>query len=526
MAALTIILLLLFAPFTWANSVFPDEGRIIMSLETEPPNLDSSLSSDTTSARILRMTNEGLVRNDRRGRIIPAVAESWDQTPTSITFYLREDAKWSNGDPVSAHDFVYAARRLVDPATGATGSQFLVETFKNAEAIIAGKMPPESMGFRAIDDRTLLVELSRPAPFAIYLLNDTSFFPLQQSFVEAQGDKYAANPDHLMANGPFIIEKWVHGASLEVKKNPQYWNADAVKLEEVDFNYITSDVRARFNLFKSDQLAALELDEQVLKDAVQTDHRIQKAPQNCLMYIDLNQAADRPLNNLNLRKAIRLGLDRDSFVNNIVGMPGVVPLASIYTTAMTLGEGRFIRQYPVPQLGYDPEEARRLVALAKEELGVDEIPPIVLLTREQRALHAEFIQSQLNTTLGLNVRVDIQTFKQYLVKLNDSEYDLTSSGFCVGSFRDPIVLANLFESNSPFNRNGFSSKRYDELIQLTHTTVDPKVRGEAFDEIQQIVFDQVVVIPTHQLSTVFVQHPQLAGIRRYPTMYFADGYLR
>ena len=176
-----------FAPFTWANSVFPDEGRIIMGLETEPPNLDSSLSSDTTSARILRMTNEGLVRNDRRGRIIPAVAESRDQTPTSITFYLREDAKWPNGDPVSAHDFVYAARRLVDPATGATGSQFLVETFKNAEAIIAGKMPPESMGFRAIDDRTLLVELSRPAPFAIYLLNDTSFSRFNKALLKRKG---------------------------------------------------------------------------------------------------------------------------------------------------------------------------------------------------------------------------------------------------------------------------------------------------------------------------------------------------
>lgn len=526
MRAISIVLLLLCTPLTLAQSVFPDAGRVVLSLETEPPNLDSTLSSDTTSYQILTMINEGLVRTGRRGEIIPGVAESWDQAPKEITFHLRADAKWSNGDPVTAHDFVYAARRLVDPATGAAGSAFLIETIANAEAIMKGELPPEAIAVAALDDRTLHVELSRPAPYALYLFAYTSLFPLNQAFVEAQGNRYAADAENLLSNGPFVVEKWQHSANLELRKNEQYWDADAIRLNEIDFSYITSDVRALFNLFKTDEIAALEIDRQVMRDAAQTDHRIQKVPQNCLMYIDLNQSEGRPLSNLKLRRAIRLAVDRDRFVNNILALPGIVPLDSIYTETTRTSRRRFIQEYPVPEIRFDVEEARRLVTEAKQEMGVDEIPPIVLITREQREQQAEFIQSQLNGALGLDVRVDIQTFKQYLAKMDNRDFDMTSSGFCGGSFSDPIVYAGMFTTDSQFNRNGFSSTRYDELIAITHSTADQAIRARAFDEAQQILFEEAVVIPTHQLSVIYLQHPRLHGIQRYPDPYFAGGYIR
>ncbi len=432
---------------------------------------------------------------------------------------------WSDGKPLTAHDFVYAARRLVNPATGAAGSAFLIETIANAEAIMKGDLPPEALAVEALDDRTLHVELSRPAPYALYVFAYTSLFPLSQAFVEAQGDRYAADAGNLLSNGPFVVEKWQHGARLELRKNPAYWDADAIDLNEIDFSYITSDVRALFNLYKTDEIAALELDRQVMRDAAQAEHRIQKVPQNCLMYIDLNQSAGRPLANLSLRRAIRLAIDRDRFINNILGLPGIVPLDSIYTETTRTSRRRFIQDHPVPRIRYDVEEARRLVSEAKREMGVEKIPPLVLITREQREQQAEFIQSQLNGALGLDVRVDVQTFKQYLAKMNNGDFDMTSSGFCGGSYSDPIVYAGIFTTDSQFNRNGFSSTRYDELIAITHSTADQDIRAKAFDEAQQIIHQQAVVIPTHQLSVVYLQHPRLKGIRRYPDPYFAGGFI-
>lgn len=525
MRLLTLIFLAVFSIPTMAQAVDAESGSITVSLGSEPPNLDSSLSQDTVSSLVLGLTNEGLVNVGRRGAIEPGVAERWEVGVNQVTFYLREEAQWSNGDPVTAHDFVYSFQRLVDPVTGASGSAFLVETIRNAEDIMLGNLPPESLGVEAIDDHTFRVELAHPAPYIVNLMANSSFFPLHREFVEAQGDRYAADADNILSNGAFLLEDWVHSASLTLKKNPRYWNADAIRLEEIDFGYITADVRSLFNLYKSDQLAALQLDEQVLKDAASGGHRIRKAPTNCIGYMYVNHSAERPLSNLKLRQAVRLAIDRARFVNNIVSLPGVKPIDSIFTEATQTGSGRFIREYPGPQIDYDITRARALLAEAKEEMGVDELPPLILLANERRQVYAEFIQSQLNGALGLDVRVDKQTFKQYIQKMFDGAFDLTNSGFCSGSFTDPISFAGMFTTDSPFNRSRFSSERYDELIRMTRQTADQSERMKAFDEAQRILFDAVAVIPTHQLSTVYVQHPALRGVTWYPGLNYATGFI-
>ncbi len=525
MRIVTLVLALSLSSLAMARAIDVDANRITLSLTSEPPNLDSSLSQDTVSNLILSLTNEGLVRLDRRGDIIPGVAERWIETPENITFFLRDSARWANGDPVTAHDFVYSFQRLVDPKTGASGSAFLVEAIKNAEKIMDGDLPPEALGVEAIDDYTFRVDMGQPAPWALYLLAGSGFYPLNQAFVEAQGERYGADAGNILSNGPFVLETWVHSARVELTKNQDYWNSDDIRLDEIDFGYITADNRSLFNLYKNQELAALRLDEQVIKDASSTGHRIMKVPQNCISYMYINHADDRPTSNLKLRRAIRAAIDRDSLVNNIVGMPGLKLIDSPFTEAMRTGNGRFVAEYPGPTISHDVVEARRLLAEAKLEMGVDEIPPIILLTNEARQVHAEYVQSQLKNALGLDVRVDKQTFKQYLAKMFDGGFDLTSSGFCAGSFSDPIAFAGMFKSDSPFNRSQFSNENYDALIEVTQSTYDQKTRMEAFDKAQFILFEEVAVIPTHQMSYVYVQHPKLKGLRRYPSVNFSTGFI-
>ena len=173
-------------PLAKAGGINFEKSQITLALTTEPPNLDSSLSTDTVSNLILRMTNERLVEMDKRGNIIPGVAERWEKEGLNLTFYLREDAKWSDGKPVTAHDFVYAMRRLVDPATAANGSTFFAYIIDNALDILAGDKHPDQLGVQAVNDRELRVRLSKPAPYFLTVFSFVPYGPLRKDFVELQ----------------------------------------------------------------------------------------------------------------------------------------------------------------------------------------------------------------------------------------------------------------------------------------------------------------------------------------------------
>ncbi|MCB1693421.1 MAG: peptide ABC transporter substrate-binding protein [Pseudomonadales bacterium] len=508
-----------------AAGVDPANNSITISLTQEPPNLDSSISEDTTSSQILRLTNEALVSVDRRGDPIPAVAESWEQSPTQVTFHLRADAKWADGVPVKAADFVYAWRRLVDPETAARGSTFYANAIKNAQAIIEGKMPPESLGVHAADDRTLVVELSRPVPFILSVLSGTAYMPLRQDFVEAQQGRYGADAAHLLSNGPFKLDKWVHNASMVLTKNDEYWDRDNVKLDQIDVGYITSDQRSLLNLYKSGDLAALRLEEDILADASRAGFRINKAPTNCVAWILLNLAEDRPTSNKKLRYAIRHALDRDAYINNIVGLPGTLRTDTVFSNRIRGVKRAFDKEYPAPEITLDVPEARRLLEEARQELGVDEIPPLVLLANETRQIDAEYFQSQLKVALGLDVRVDKQTFKQAIAKMQAGDFDIARAAFCGGSILDPVFFAGIFESSSPFNLGAFENAEYDRLYAITNQTADQQVRMDAFGQMQQILFDEAPVIPTHVYSWVYLQDERVKGLERYPLTDFSRGYI-
>ena len=487
-------------PQALAKGIEPETGRITLSLAQEPPSLDTSLAEDTTSAFILGLTNEALVRVDRRGEIQPAVAKSWVLKPKSATFTLRTDARWANGEPVTAQDFVFAWRRLVDPKTAAAGSTFFTYLLLNAEAIIAGQQPPEALGVKALDSHTLQVMLSRPAPYLLHVLSGTAYMPLNEAFVSSQRDRYGADSDNLLSNGPFKLDSWVHSASMTLTRNEHYWRKAEVPLAGINISYITADNRSLLNLFKSGELAALDLDEDILDDASATGYRVNKAPTNCMAWLILNMHPDRPTANKKLRHAIRLGINRDSYINNIIGMPGVKKIDSVLAGPTRGVKQRFQAEYPAPAIPFDIVRARQLLSEAKAELGVDEIPALILLANETRQIDAEFVQSQL-------------------------QFDIARAAFCGGPIFDPVFFADIFQSTGPYNDGGFKNAKYDQLLATTHSSTDPQTRMDAFGAMQQILFEVAPIVPTHIYSLVYLQDERLKGLVRYPAMDFSRGYI-
>ena len=518
---LLVTVLLIIPPLSsYAKGVDAEAKKITLALQSEPPNLDSSVSTDTTSGQILGLTNEGLVSLGRRGEIIPGMAERWEKDGLDVTFYLRE-ALWSDGKPVTAHDFEYAFKRLVNPATGGGGSTFFAYILENGEAILQGEKSVETLGAEAIDDRTLKIRLSRPAPYYLTILSGSPWRPLRQDFVEAQDGRYGADAKNLLSNGPFVMTDWVHSSSLKLKRNPNYWDSANVHLNDIDFGYITSDTRSLLNLYKSGDLAALRLNEEILKDTLNSGLRVQKAPTNCLSWIMFNMRPERPTSNKKVRQAIRYALDRDRYGNIIVGLPGTRVVSSIFTSRMQGVNGSFQDEFPGPEIEYNLQKGRALIAEAKIEMGVDKIPPIVMLINETRQIEAEFVQSQLMNGLGLDVRVDKQTFKQSLVKFRNGEFDIARSGFCGGTLLDPVFFAGIFTSNSPYNDMAFHHDRYNELMNVTHFSADQSVRMQAFDAMQHILYEEVPIIPTIESAWVYVQDRALKGMQRYPNLDFS-----
>jgi len=515
-----IILNLCSFEFVVASGIDLESASITLALTSEPPNLDSSKSTDTVSSLILRMTHERLVEMDRRGKIIPGVAERWSRDGLEVTFWLRKEAQWADGVPLTAHDFVYAMQRLVDPVTAASGSTFFAYIIENALEILSGNLPPEKLGVRAVGDHVLKIKLSMPAPYYLSVFSSVNFGPLRQDFVESQKGRYAADAKNSLANGPYLIDSWTHASSLKLKKNPRYWNTEKVGLNEINFGYITSDTRSLLNLYKSKELASLRLSEEILKDALEYGLRVQKAPTNCLSWI-----IDRVTSNLKIRQAIRFAIDRDAYTNVIVGLPGTRKIDTVFTRRMQGVNGSFQKEYPAPEIGYDLSRARQLIAEAKQELGVDKLPPLIMLINETRQIEAEFVQSQLINALGIELRIDKQTFKQSLVKMRGGDFDIARAGFCGGAMRDPVFFAGIFQSQSSFNDMNFNNPEYDSLMALTHGTDDQIIRMRAFDRMQHILFTEIPIIPTIESSWVYIQDPQLKGLNRYPVTDFSGARL-
>ncbi len=480
----------------------------------EPPQLDSTRATDQVSNWVLGHVMEGLTRYGRGGEIVPGVAQSWELGETRATFHLRPDARWSDGSPVTAQDFVFGWRTAVDPKT-ASEYAFILYPVKHAEAISQGKLPVSALGVRAKDARTLEVELERPTGIFLGLTAFATYLPVKEAFYRERPGRYAADAGDLLSNGPFVLARWVHAASMTFARNPRYWDAANVHLDRIDVPYFTQDPTTRYNLFKDGKIDLTGLDRDLLGRAQADRFRMKAFATGSIFYAEFNQREGRPTANVHLRKAIRLVFDAKEYVSKVIGIPGTRPGTRLIPAWVPGVERPFVKEYPVEPVRPDLDAARRELACARAELG-GKIPPLVWLTGDSpfTSRESEYFQYLLASRLGLELRIDKQTFKQRLAKMTSGEFDIVSAGWGP-DYADAMTFADLFTSWNENNRGRFRSDAYDAAIRKAQATADPRQRMDAMAAAERILLDDAGILPTSEAGSVYVHSKRLTGIVRH-----------
>ena len=496
------------------QAVDADARAVTLTIASEPPQLDSTRATDQVSSFVLGHVMEGLLRYDAHNALAPGVAERWEIRDDGATFHLRPDARWSDGKPVTARDFVFAWRRVVDPAT-ASEYAFIEYAIRNAEAINRGELPPDALGARAVDDRTLEVAFERPVPYFDKIVASPTFLPVREDFFASRRGRYGADADDLLYDGPFTISRWVHGAELHLEKNAAYWDRDRIKLDRIDAQYITSDYNAVLNLFKDGKVAMAQLNSETLENALEQRWHLARMNDGSVFFTEFNHRPGRPTGNVHLRRALQLVTDNGELVYRVIKLPGNLPAVSLFPYWLRGVHDAFRAEYPPPRLRFDVAEAHEELARAEQELGVETIPPLVMLTGDDAlsTKQAEYFQDVYRRQLGLTIKIDKQIFKQRLAKMTAGDFDLVLAGWGP-DYADPLTFGDLFSSWNLNNRGRYSNPELDRLVRIAQSTLDEQTRMDAFGKIQQLVHDEAVILPTYERGYVYVVNPRLKGIVR------------
>jgi oligopeptide transport system substrate-binding protein len=492
----------------------PDQ-TVRYAIRSEPPQLNSMKTTDSTSAFILGHVMEGLTRYGKDGQVIPGVAESWAQKGGAFTFKLRKNALWSDGKPVTAADFVFAWRTAVDPKT-ASAYAFALFPLKNAEAINQGKLPSSELGVKAVDERTLEAQLDKPCPYFLSLVTLFTFLPAREDFHVAQGERYGAESVNLLYNGPFVLTKWTHGSALRMERNPKYWNAAQVKLQAIDIPYITPDDSARFNFFKTGSIDVLErLTRDDLPKAQAERYKLRTYNDGAIVFLDFNYREGRPTRNASLRKAITAAIDRDEYVKKVIGVPGTTVSAGLVPSWVPGAKGAFRAEHPLPALRPNPAEARKLLAQALQELKLGAPPTLTLLIDDNptSGRDAEYFQSRLKSVLGMDVKIDKQIFKQRLAKSRAGEFDLVQANW-LPDYRDPMTFLEIRASWNEANRARYANDAVDSLLRQAQGEPDPRKRSDLMARAEKTALDDAAMLPLYERRAIYLVSDRVEGVAR------------
>lgn len=483
---------------------------------TEIATMDSSLITDINSANYIGHIVEGLLKIDEEGNPSPAIAAGpgeISEDGLTYTYKLREDAVWSNGDPVTAHDFVYALQRLVDPATGASYG-YLAETIVNAPEIMAGEKDASELGVTADNDYEITFELTQPTPYFENLLAFTPFGPLNQKFVEEQGDQYGTSSDALLANGPFVLENWDGtGLTWDLVKNDDYYAADEVNLEEINVQVI-KETSTAVNLFESGQIDNAQLTGEMVKQFEGNENVVVQNKARTA-YLEFNWANEY-LQNENLRAALNAVLNTEELVNTVLGdgsteINGFLPKDFVTSPA----DGTDFTEQVAEYKQYDVAKAQELWNQAKEELGVDTIELTLLADDDEKNKKiSQYIQGEVENNLdGISLQIRNVPKKNRLALSESGDFDIVQTGWG-GDFADPINFMELQHSESPYNRGGYSNPEFDELIEAAKTTNanDPEARWNDLVEAHNVLAEDYGFIPLYQEAETQLRNPDLKGI--------------
>ena len=475
----------------------------------EPGSLDPHRTQGVPGSNIGRDLFEGLMSEAADGTVIGGAAESWELSDDGKTyrFSLRPEARWSNGDPVTADDFVYSLRRSLDPAT-LSNYTFILNPILNAEEVAAGQLPTSEVGVRALDTHTLEIQLENTTPYFLGLLTHSASYPVHPPSVETHGNQYA-RPGNLVSNGAYRLEEWVVQSHVKLVRNENYRDNGNTTIDEVWY-YPTEDQTAELSRFRAGEL---DLSNAIPKR--QVDWIRENLPDELVIspylgayYFGFNTTLPPFENNPELRRALSLAVDRDIItgqVTNAGEVPayGWVPPVQNYT-GQQMPEAAWIQEERVA-------EARRLYALA----GYSEENPlrtrILYNTQEDHKRISVAIASMWKQTLGVEVEILNQEWKVFLdTRQQKIETEVYRSGW-IGDYNDAYTFAELFASGGGLNHTGYSSPDYDRLLGEASAEGDLKRRAELLQQAERVLLEDLPIMPLYFYVTARLVRPWVGG---------------
>lgn len=496
-----------------------DGGEKVLYLNNgvEPSSLDPSIGFDEVSWDPLNNLMEGLTRLGEDHMAQPGVAEEWDVSEDGLTytFYLREDAKWSNGDPVVAEDFVYAWKYMLDPET-ASPAAFLAYVIEGAEAYNSDEGSKDDVAITAIDEKTLEVVLTAPTGYFLDLLTNPAFFPVNHQ-VSEENPNWHAEADSFVANGPFMLESWDHDNEMVFAKNNEYWDADVVKLDKVHFAMV-NDTNTQYQMFEKGELDTASIPPE-LSDELIDGENVFVGESGGLEFYRFN-VTEEPFQNKKIRQAFALAIDREEIAQYVVKNK-VEPAYGFISPGFTSPSGKDFRDENGDLVSFDPEQAKQLLEEGMEEEGYDELPEIVLSfnTSDPNKAVAETLQDMLSEHLGVDVTLENQEWNVFAEAQQNLELQFSRSSF-LNDYNDPVNFLESFITDSYMNRTGFSSEEYDDLIKKGQTELDEEKRWEYLYEAEKLLAEEMIAIPIRYYNTVVLEADGITGILRHPVGYF------
>lgn len=470
--------------------------------------LDPGVVEDVDTASIVQDLFEGLYNEDSKGNAVPGVALSVDTAPdfTKYTFHLR-DAQWSNGDPVKASDFVFGWQRAVDPKTASPYAYFLgLAGVKNADDIVAGKMPIDQLGVKALDDKTLEVTLSKPVPYFVKMTAHATLFPVPQAVVEKFGQDWT-KPENIVGNGAYTLAENSPGERVTIKRNPKYWDNNKTVLETVNFLTI-NDENAGLTRYQAGEVDWTDAPAgQYPSLLAQLPNEAHATPYLCTYYFDINSTASAPeaLKDVRVRQAISYAIDRDVIVNNI--LQGGQKPAYYFTPTATAG-------FQPPDLPYASMTQADRDAKAKQliaDAGYGPDKPIsftyIYNTSVAHQQIATVVSQMLKEKLGINMQLQDMEFKTLLDRRHQRDFEVARDAWC-GDYNEASTFEGLMETTSSQNNSGYSNAQVDQWLKDASTSKDPNIQ---YKQIEEQVAKDVPVIPIYFYSHAFVLKSNVKG---------------
>ena len=477
----------------------------------EIPTMDISKATDVTSFNQLGNVEEGLYRLGKNSKVENALATDTkvSKDGKTWTFTLR-DSKWSNGDKLTAKDFVYSWRRTVNPKT-ASQYAYLFEGIHNATQISAGKAPVNSLGVKAEGDNKLVVTLDKRIPYFKLLMGFPLFFPQNQKVVEANGSKYGTSSKTTAFNGPFVQKGWT-GSNLSWKlvKNKNYWDKKNVKLDAINYS-VQKTPSTAYNLYQSNKLDATILDSQQTKNLKhQKGYTLRDTA--ATFYLQFNQKK-KIFKNADLRRAISMSINRKALGSALGGAN--TPATSLTSKGVVNHDGKDWSEVvgDKKNAAYNPTAAKKLYKKALKELGVKNVSFTILSDdTDSGQKTTETLQSQLEENLkGMKVSVANVPFKTRLNRSTSGNFDVVVSGWSA-DFADPISFVDLFTSKNAQNNGKWSNSQYDKLIADSKTTADTTKRWDDLEKAEKILLSDEGIAPLYYKTEAWLVRPDIKGI--------------